>query len=70
MTVVYGLKSHRPRVATFLPPLYVQRLVLAAEVHDAAEIDAITDELAEHYPELVRLRSARSRFGSAAEGSA
>jgi hypothetical protein len=50
-----------PRLSQLLPPLYVQRLLLAAALHNAAEIDCITDELAWTYPELVRSRADDSR---------
>lgn len=50
------------RISAFLPPSYVQRLMLAAAMRDDGEIDEITDELAKQHPELVRPRGDVGRF--------
>lgn len=53
-----------PRISTFLPPLYAQRLARAAAARDDREIDAITDEIAKQRPDLVRPRAADGWFKS------
>lgn len=54
-------------VSAFLPPRYVQQLLLAAAARDWRAIDEITDELVAQYPELVRPRAADGGFRSKAK---
>lgn len=61
-----GAAAWHARLSRHLPFDFPERLAVAALHGDMAEVDAITDQLAQRYPHLVRRRCDGSRFESAA----
>lgn len=57
-------------LARLLPAGYPERLAEAAARRDHLAVDALTDELALRYPELVRPRGEVGRFTTVSQGRA